>query len=240
MKWMGKIGNNVEASIRLDGILLHEPKKQCRCGAIIDISETAETEAGLKLSVALKNVNGKIAWIKKWNALAQKVLAGKVSLDKFFEEQIRLLNQYREREWGARNISQHVTITCPKCSTFMGKAEVTLRPVNEPELKEITKKQLAGLKPSRGMMSYASKRMNFGNVEEFEVWLSDKDAKQAKEVLRNAIAELENFNLSYEISLVTSELQSQIVKIDKETERRRMELVNATEKIVKERTHIIR
>ena len=138
MKWSGKIGNNVEASLRLDGILISKPTKKCRCGEEIDLSHVADDETGLKLTQALKNMEGKLDWDIRLNILNQKVVAGKISLDGFFKEQMKLLHQYNEKEWGAKDVSYSANAVCPKCLTFMGKISVMLRLVNEPEIMELT------------------------------------------------------------------------------------------------------
>jgi hypothetical protein len=90
MRWIGKINPNVEATMRLNNAHLPDPKKECRCGNIVDMNEVAEHEIGLKLGIALKNIDEKIAWTKEWNANIQKALKKDVLLDRFFEKHLKL------------------------------------------------------------------------------------------------------------------------------------------------------
>lgn len=241
MNWFGKISNNIESTMRLDNVLLHDHKQKCRCGNVVDLNEIADREIGSKLGIALKNIEEKLHWEKEWNSVSKKAIAGKILIDKFFEKQVKLWAQYQKNEvdWSSRAVSYSADAICPKCQTNLGKLTVTLTVVNAPEVIDLTKKQLIGLEASKEMLAYASKRMNFRNVEQLKAWRDNADAEQAKAVLEKAIADLNGLDISYEVSRITGKLASQIKEIDVEIRGRKVEWVNAVEKIVKERIRII-
>jgi hypothetical protein len=240
VKWIGKLGENVKASIRLNGNLLSKSTKKCRCGELVDLSRIIDEENGLKLTRALQNIEGKLGWGKRWNILSHKVVEGKISLDSFFEEQVKLTKHYR-KEWDLPSeVSISTDAVCPKCHSSIGQVTTILRRVNEPEIMDFTKQQLTNLEPSKSMLAYASKRMNFGSVEQLEAWLADADAGKAITILEKTIDEINELALSYDASLITADLRRQISHIQEETRRRKVEFVNAVERIVQERTPIIK
>ena len=239
MKWIGKISLNIEATMRLNEAFMPDPKRECRCGNIVDMNDVADREVGGKLSVALKNMDDKLAWDREWNANIEKALKKDVSLDKFYEKHLRLWSRYEQKDWGARDISYSADAICPKCQTNLGKLTVSLRIVNAPEAMDITKIQLMNLKASPEMMAYISKRMNFGSVEQLKEWLTYDDAEQAKAILWKTIIELAELRLPYETSRITGKLTDLINEVDTEIHKRKIEWIDAVEKVVKERLVII-
>lgn len=241
VKWNGKLGEKIEAMMRLDNALLPDAKRTCRCGAVVDMNDVAELELGTKLGIALKSIDGYLKWLKAWNAIHRKALARKVSLDKLFEKRIRLYARYlnRENEWGSSDVSFSTNAICPKCLTSVGRLTVTLRVVDLPEVLDLTKQQLAELEVSKEILAHASKRMQFNSVEALKAWRDNADAEKAKRVLQEAITQLKELALPYETSKITGTLTSLITDIDKEAHMRKIELVDAVEKIMNERVHPI-
>jgi len=239
MNWNGKISNHIAAQMRLNDALLPDAKQKCRCENIVDMNDVADREIGSKLSVALKNIADKLAWTKEWNSIIEKALKKDISLDKFLEKQLRLWARYNEKDWGARDISYSADAICQKCQTSMGKLTVTLRIIDAPEAMDITKNQLIDLQTSNEMMAYTSKRMNFANIEELKLWLDYEDAERAKGLLKKTIAEFDGLRLPYEVSRITQKLMDLIGEIDASIHERKIEWINAVEKVVKERVVII-
>jgi len=239
MKWIGKISNHIEATIRLNNALLSDSKFTCRCGAVVDMNEVGDREIGSKLSLALKNIEDKIQWTKEWNANIEKALKKDISLDKFLEKQLRLWTRYEEKDWGGRDVSYSADAICSKCQTNLGRLAVTLRIVDAPEPMDITKNQFMDLEASPEMLAYTSKRMNFTSVEELKQWRNYDDAEQAKVILRKTITELGELRLPYETSRITGKLTDLINEIDTAIHQRKIEFLDAVEKVVKERLVII-
>jgi hypothetical protein len=240
MNWIGRLGDNVEASIRLDGNLVSKPVRRCRCGAEVDLSKIIEDELGGKLTQALYKLEKKRDWDKKWEVLSRNVVDGMISLDNFFKEQLKLMRQYKEQEWELpRDISHNCHAFCPRCQTRLGEVTATLRRVDEYEPADFTKPQLANLQPSKEILAYVSKRLNFNSIEELEDWLAYDTAQKAVAILEKTIFEIENLNLEYNESKIAGNLRSQIHLIEDEKRRRRMELVAAVQRIVEERTPVI-
>ena len=239
MRWIGKISNNTEATMRLNDAHLPDPKKECRCGNIVDLNEVADREIGSKLGIALKNIEDKLAWTREWNANIEKALKKEVSLDKFFEKQLRLWARYEQKDWGARDISYSADAICTKCQTNLGRLTVTLRIIDAPEAMDVTKPQLIDLPCSPEMIAYISKRMRFGSVEELKQWRDYDDAEQAKSILRKTISELAELQLPYETSRITNKLTDLINEVDTAIHERKIEFVDAVEKVVRERVVII-
>jgi len=239
VRWIGKISPNIEATMRLNDTHLPDPKRACRCGNIVDMNDVADREVGGKLSLALKNIEDKLAWDRAWNANIEKALKKSISLDKFFEKQIRLWAQYEVKDWGARDVSFSADAVCSKCQTPLGSLTVTLRIIDAPEAMDVTKNDLINLEASTEMLAYVSKRMNFTSVEELKRWRNYDDAEQAKAILRKTITELGELRLPYETSRITGKLMELINEVDTAIHERKIEWLNAVEKVVRERVVII-
>ena len=239
MKWIGKISPNIEATMKLNDAHLPDPKRPCRCGNIVDMSKVADREIGLKLGIAVKNIEDQLAWTREWNANIQKALKKDIKLDKFFEKHIRQWARYEAKDWGARDVSFSVDAICPKCQTNIGRLTLTLTVVDAPVAMDIAKTQLIDLEASPEITAHISKRMNFASVEELKDWLDYSEAERAKNILRKTIAELDELRLPYESSRITHKLMESIDELDVEIRKRRVEWIDAVEKVVKERTTII-
>jgi len=239
MRWIGKISPNIKATMRLNDALLSDGKKTCRCGALIDLSQIAEENLGLKLGIALKNIEDRIQWTKRWNANIEEALKKKILLDKFLNKQLRLWAQYEEKDWEATEASYSTNAVCSRCQTSLGELVVMLT-VNAPEALDLTKNQLIDLPCSPEMLAYVSKRLGFASIEQLKEWRDNADAEQAKAILRKTITELDDVNLSYETSRITGTLTTQIEEIDNEIRGRCVEFVDAVERVLKERMVIIK
>jgi hypothetical protein len=239
MRWLGKISPNVEATMRLNDAHLPDPKRECRCGNILSMNDIADREIGSKLGIALQNIEAQLAWTKEWNANIEKALKKDISLDKFFTKQLRLWSQYEAKDWGAKDVSYSADAICQKCQTNLGKLTVILRIVDAPEAMDVTRSQLIDLETSNEMIAYTSKRMNFANIEELKQWLDYDDAERAKALLKKTIAEFNGLRLPYEVSRITQKLSALIDEIDTAIHERKIEWINAVEKVVRERVVII-
>ena len=239
MRWIGKISPNIEATMRLNEAFMPDPKRECRCGNVVDMNDVADREVSSKLSLALKNMDDKLAWDREWNSLIEKALKGDVPLDKFLEKQIRLWARYEAKDWGAKDVSYSADAICFKCQTNLGRLTVTLRIIDAPEAMDVTKSQLMDLPCSPEMTAYISKRMNFTSVEELKWWRDYDDAGRAKAILRKTIEELGELQLPYETTRITGKLTDLINEIDTAVHERKIEFVDAVEKVVRERVVII-
>lgn len=239
MKWFGKIGGDVSAEARLNGILLTVPKKACRCGNVINLSEVADKEIGARLISSLKTLEERAEWYRKWNALMEEALDGIILLDKFYERYVKLIGRHDTEVQGLKEAAHSVDVACPRCLTLMGKLSVTLRLINDAPAVELTKNELISLKPSPEMFAYASKRMMFSSVEQLKVWLADEDMQKAKKVLEKAIIELDALALDDKTGKIKGDLQSEIGEIDRESRQRKVDFINAVEKIMKERIQVV-
>jgi hypothetical protein len=232
-------GPDVVVEVRKNGALMTVPNLESRCGEKLDVNAAIEAEAGGKMAPRAKLLIEKAEGVKKWNALKDAVDDDKIFLEDVFKKSTKLLFKPDAEARGAREFAFSFDLVCPKCLVMEGKIGVALRLADAVEPFEITKADLMRLKASPEMMAYASKRMNFSGVAQMEEYLSDMDSEKGKAVLQSAIDGLRELKLPYEVTYITATLRSQMSEIDAEVKRRKVEFVNAVERIVEERTQII-
>lgn len=237
MKWDGLISENVEAIMKFKGARLTTPKILCRCNYGMNANEIVEREKGAHLTQNLKDYEAETGKDRKQGALTRKGLANEITNDGYLLETKRYAAKVKPMP---REATHYIDVTCPRCQTPLGRLEVTLRPVNNNPPEILTKLELANMKTSPEMMAFVSKRMNFGSVAQLEEWLSDADSEKGKAILRDADAKLRELQLPYEVTRITAALQAQIIEIDTEVKRRKVEFVNAIEKVVDERVTVIK
>jgi ribosomal protein S4 len=240
MNWEGEIGGVVDGKIRVNGAHMTKPKIKCRCGNDISVRKTADHELGSKLTLSLKELTDMAGWYKKWNSLMQEALDGKINLDKFYERYVKLIGRFDTEVQAPREATHSAPFVCGRCQTPQGTISVALRLIDDAPALELTKDDLMKLKPSPEFFAYLSKRMAFSSVEQLKNWLDDKDMTRAKGVLQKAISELGELALDYDTSSIVGAIQSQIEGINGEARRRKIELLDAAEKVTRERVLILR
>jgi len=206
-----------------------------RSGERLDVNTAIEAEVGGRTEPKAKLLIEKAEGVRKWNALKGKVDGGAIYVEEVFEKSRKLLFKYEAEELESRESTFYFDLIDPKTLVNEGKIGVTLRLADTNEPFEITKNDLIKLKASPEMMAYVSKRMNFSGVSQVEEWLSDMDTEKAKKLLEKVIVDLRELTLPYEVSRITAALQQQISEIELEVKRRKIEFVNAIERIVEER-----